>query len=100
MQSSKQGTTSRLLCVTIADLDGFKISQMVGALHPASIVGGQASLAPMPQGNPGVKLSQRLSIMKALHHTFFTKFFSRVLQQKCYSMYFDSSSAVSRAVVY
>jgi hypothetical protein len=34
------------MCVTIADLDGFKISQRMGALYPASIVGGQASLAP------------------------------------------------------
>jgi hypothetical protein len=52
-----------------------KSAKGVGALYPASIVGGQASLAPTPQGNPGVKLSQRLSIMKALHHTFFTNFF-------------------------
>jgi hypothetical protein len=43
----------------------------MSALCPASIVGRQA---PTPQGNLGVKLSQRLVIMEALHHTFFAYF--------------------------
>lgn len=77
MRPNKQGTKGRLMCVTIADLDDFKISQRMGHLVP-SLDCWRSGLPSAKRRKEalGVKLSQRLVLWEVPRHTFFTNFFT------------------------